>query len=171
MRRHASLLVLPLSLPLLLSAFSADAADDDSLLAQLLTCRQPAGPTAGAAASKALEARATAGADGIWKIAGRIQAGKLCIENAQMSAAFGVMMASGSVCDGEPAALIDFLKRSDSGLKPAAEAPHPGMVAAFEAPKYAITLYRGEPGFKGSRPDPADQRLSYMCSYQGSGPQ
>lgn len=156
---------------LLLPSLAAQAGEDDRLLAELVTCQQAANTQARSTALKVLQARSTSDGNGSQNIQGRIQVGDLCIENAQVSGAFGTFLASGNVCDGDPAPLIDFLKRSQSGLQPAALSSDPNMVAAFEAPKYSIALYHGEPGFRPGLPDPASKRLSFICGYQGSGPQ
>jgi len=166
MRRYFLTIALPL---LLLSA--AHAADDDALLAQLLTCNPSPDHRIRTTMMKSLEARSTPDGDGRAKISGRIQVGKLCIENAQLTGSFGVLMASGSMCDGEPASLADFLKQTKSDLKPAGAALPPHVLAAFEAPKYSMALYRGEPGFDFAPPDPASKHLSYFCAFQESGPQ
>jgi hypothetical protein len=166
MRRY----LLTIALPLLLSPI-VHAADDDALLAQLLTCNPSADHRIRTTMMKSLKARSTPDGDGRAKISGRIQVGKLCIDKAQLTGAFGVLMASGSVCDGEPASLTDFLKQTRSDLKPADATPPPQVLAAFEAPKYSMVLYRGEPGFDFALPDPASKHLSYRCSFQESGPQ
>lgn len=166
MRPHFLTIVLPLLL-----APTVHAADDDTLLAQLLTCQPAEDARVRMNMLKVLEARSTKNGDGRAKIGGRIQVGKLCIDNAELAAAFGVFMATGSMCDAEPAPLTDFLQQTKSDVKPTHPAPPAHVLAAFEAPKYSMTVYRGEPGFQPKIQEPASQRVSYLCAFQESGPQ
>jgi hypothetical protein len=165
--RRFSLKVLPV---LLLTVAASATADDEKSIAQILTCNLQSDNQNFSNSWKLLEPRAAADGHGGYRIAGRYRVGELCIENARIAAAFHVFVATASLCGEGTAPLIDFLKTTESGLTPKTTPPKPGLIAAFEAPKYTAVLYRGEPQI-GGEPDPASKRLSYMCAYQAAGPQ
>jgi hypothetical protein len=145
-------------------------ADDEKSLVQILTCNLQGDRHSIYDSWKILEPRATKLGDGSYKIAGRFRFGDVCIENAQVAAAFGVFTTIASLCNGDPKSFIDFLKTTESNPAPRATPPVPGMVAAFEAPKYMLTLFHGEPALE-AKPDPASKRLVYLCAHQFSGAQ
>jgi hypothetical protein len=153
----------------LLSAGAAcAAAQDDVGMARLLTCLQPDSRDA-ARATAALHARAQDDGRGGLRVAGPVRAGGLCIENAQVMAAFGGLMIMGTLCDGAgPQALTDFVRGVQGGLAEKAAPARPGMLGVFEAQDYTLAVFRGEPG---REPDPASKRIGYTCGYVGSGPQ
>ena len=88
---------------------------DDAALLDLLLCRQPASPALAEKASSELDARGRKlgphGDNGRY-VDGPIHSGDVCIEHATASAAFGVMMASASVCEGKTGPLEAYLARS-----------------------------------------------------------
>lgn len=139
----------------------AAAVDDPALLAAL-TC----GPGGGAA----LEAKGRKIADGTLAFPDQVRDRGLCIENATVTAGFGVMMTRASLCDGRAEPLRAYLSRANPGLRPAGAPSRPGVIAAYEAGKTSFIIYRG-PADARRGPDPASSTVSYICSVQESGPQ
>lgn len=166
--------LLKLALPTLFILCSVPAAPtfaaDDLPLLQMLTCIDQTDPRVRDTAMRLLERRGTDDGNGNLRIAGRVQSGNVCIEHAEVSGSFGVMMIFASLCDADPAPIIDFVKRLEPDLAAADVAPHEGLVAAFGTPVYGITFYRGEAG-PHAAPDAHAKRISYTCTRTVSGPQ
>jgi hypothetical protein len=154
---------------LLLTVCTYAGADNETDVVDILTCNLKGGDQHFSDAAQALEARAKSDGNGGYRIEGPFRLGELCIRNAHFAGAFGVFMASASLCSGDAKPFIDFLKTRQSKLT--LKAPPPGVISAFEAPNFGVSLFRGEPSLRAEVNNPASKRLSYSCAYAGSGPQ
>lgn len=145
-------------------------AEPEVPLARVLTCNLQADTPYFSGAENALKGRTINDDHGGMRIAGPLHFGDLCIENVYVAAAFGVFAVAARLCDGEPKPLTDFVRRVEPGLEPNPIPLQPGFVAIYQAPRYSLVIFRGEPGLP-AEPDPTSARLSYTCTYVGSGPQ
>lgn len=164
MYRQVSMIIVPL---LFASMTVYAASEDETALAKVLACHIDADDFALVKTAAILKARSTRDSDDGWQISGRVQAGRVCLDNVKVAAAFGVFMAIGSVCEGESQSIVDFVNSTKRDLKPAAIPLQPGMMEAFDAPDYSFVLYRGEPNMPFV-PDPSSQHISYVCTYRFS---
>jgi len=139
----------------------AAAVDDPALLAAL---------TCGAGDAAALEAKGRKTGDGTLAFPDQVRDGGLCIENATVSAGFGVMMTAASLCDGRAEPLLAYLSRANPQLRPASAPSRPGVIGVYEAGKTSFIIFHGQPDIRRG-PDPSSGTVSYICSVQGSGPQ
>lgn len=144
-------------------------AGNDAGLLDLLTCNAQANPVLAVDASSDLNARGKQSDDGTY-LAGPIRSRDVCIERATVSGGFGVLMVSASVCEGKIRALEAYLARTNIRLRTKAEPPGPGVIKAFEAPKFSFVLFYGAPDFKAA-PDPSSSTISYICGLTAGGPQ
>jgi hypothetical protein len=143
-------------------------AEDEITIAQVLTCTVQVDDQTFSKTSRVLQAHASKqDKDGPFVVVDRVQAGELCIENARVGVAFGVLLSMGTLCRPEPEPLVEFVRRGQAGLTPKPVPPDPGAIAMFAAPKYQLAVFKGE----GLTADPASKRISYNCAYQATGAQ
>jgi hypothetical protein len=108
--------------------------------------------------------------DGTLLVAGPVRAGEACIADARITGSFGVLVITGRLCGGGIQPLVDLVRRSRPQLREVEGSPHPGVIATYADTRYSIGFLRGI-ARPGQEPVPDDSVTSYMCSYQGSGPQ
>ncbi len=143
-------------------------AEEEITIAHIVTCTVQADDETFSKASRVLKAHASKkGDDGPFVAVDRVQVGELCIENAKVGTAFGVLMSMGTLCRPDSRPLVEFVQRAQAGLTPKPLPPDPGVLAMFAAPKYQLAVFKGE----GLTADPESKRISYNCGYQPTGAQ
>lgn len=119
---------------------------------------------------KELQSRGRRIGDGQFVLDGRFTSGNLCIQNANVGAAFGVLVVVAEVCEDSAEPLRDFVLSRRPDLRPSSPPLANGVLAEYQSAKVAFSLFKGAPSLVPT-PDPGSHRVSYVCSFQSGGAQ
>lgn len=136
----------------------------------ILVCNLSAGSQAIYEAGSKLEPFSTKEANGSLTLPGPIQRGGVCIRNARLSAAFGVMSVMGTLCSDDPQPLLDLVRSLKPRLTKPAQPFPPGFLAGLSDDDYTLLIYQGAPTLP-PQPDLKSKLVSFACAVKVTGAQ
>jgi len=94
----------------------------------------------------------------------------ICIRNAYIAVAFGVIAVGAEFCGKSTQAIIDFIRARNKDLVLVEKPPSAGVLADYNGGKRGFSLFKGV-ALPEPKIDPTSSRISYICAYQAGGAQ